>query len=183
MSNIKVQGDVSGTGTFTIAAPNGNTDRTLTLPDETGTVLTSASPVIAQKGVPAFRAYQSSSQSLSGATTTKIQLQTKSFDTTNAFDNTTNYRFQPTVAGYYFFEGHVYQNFGTTYAQPMIYKNGGAYKYGPYQQLYVPGVVTSVYLNGSSDYVELYCYVSAGITLNQTGQASTVFSGFLVRAA
>ena len=38
MSVIKLQGNASGTGTFTIASPSGNTDRTLTLPDATGTV-------------------------------------------------------------------------------------------------------------------------------------------------
>lgn len=40
MSLIKLQGNASGTGAFTIAAPNSNTDRTLTLPDATGTVVT-----------------------------------------------------------------------------------------------------------------------------------------------
>jgi hypothetical protein len=43
MSKVVIAGDASGTGTFTISAPNGNTDRTLVLPDEAGTVLTSAS--------------------------------------------------------------------------------------------------------------------------------------------
>ena len=46
MSKVVIAGDASGTGTFTISAPNGNTDRTLVLPDEAGTVLTTA-------GVPA----------------------------------------------------------------------------------------------------------------------------------
>ena len=46
MSKVAIVGDASGTGTFTISAPNGNTDRTLVLPDEAGTVLTTA-------GVPA----------------------------------------------------------------------------------------------------------------------------------
>lgn len=45
MSKVAIQGNASGTGTFTIAAPNSNTDRTLTLPDEAGTVLTSASSI------------------------------------------------------------------------------------------------------------------------------------------
>jgi len=45
MSKVAIQGNASGTGTFTIAAPNSNTDRTLTLPDEAGTVLTSAATV------------------------------------------------------------------------------------------------------------------------------------------
>ena len=43
MSKVVIAGDTSGTGTFTISSPNSNTDRTLVLPDEAGTVLTSAS--------------------------------------------------------------------------------------------------------------------------------------------
>lgn len=38
MSKVTIQGDASGTGIFTIASPNSNTNRTLTLPDEAGTV-------------------------------------------------------------------------------------------------------------------------------------------------
>jgi hypothetical protein len=43
MSLIKLQGNASGTGNFTLASPNSNTDRTLTLPDATGTVATAES--------------------------------------------------------------------------------------------------------------------------------------------
>ena len=46
MSKIALEGNASGIGTFTISAPNGNTDRTLVLPDEAGTIITTA-------GVPA----------------------------------------------------------------------------------------------------------------------------------
>lgn len=42
MSSIKLSPNASGTGEFTIAAPNSNTNRTLTLPNNTGTLLTSA---------------------------------------------------------------------------------------------------------------------------------------------
>jgi len=45
MSKIALTGNASGTGVFTIASPNSNTDRTLTLPDEAGTVLTNTSGV------------------------------------------------------------------------------------------------------------------------------------------
>lgn len=44
MSSIKLSPNASGTGIFTIAAPATNTDRTLTLPDATGTVLTGGAP-------------------------------------------------------------------------------------------------------------------------------------------
>lgn len=43
MSKVVIQGNANGTGNFTIAAPNSNTDRTLNLPDVAGTVLTSGS--------------------------------------------------------------------------------------------------------------------------------------------
>jgi len=46
MSKVSITGNVSGTGTLTIAAPNTNTDRTLTLPDNAGTILTSSSSII-----------------------------------------------------------------------------------------------------------------------------------------
>jgi hypothetical protein len=42
MSKIALSGNASGTGTFSIAAPGTNTDRTLTLPDASGTVATTA---------------------------------------------------------------------------------------------------------------------------------------------
>lgn len=42
MSLLAVQGGATGTGTVTLLAPSTSTNRTLTLPDATGTVLTSA---------------------------------------------------------------------------------------------------------------------------------------------
>ena len=45
MSNIAIKGATTGTGVFTIESPATNTDRTLTLPDEAGTVLTTTSGV------------------------------------------------------------------------------------------------------------------------------------------
>ena len=39
MSKVVIQGNASGTGNFTIAAPNSDTNRTLTLPDQAGEVL------------------------------------------------------------------------------------------------------------------------------------------------
>lgn len=43
MSKVKITGNASGTGTLTIAAPNTNTDRTLTLPDAAGSFVTADS--------------------------------------------------------------------------------------------------------------------------------------------
>jgi len=51
LSKITLSGNASGTGTFTIASPGTNTDRTLNLPDNSGTVLTSASDLVGVTGV------------------------------------------------------------------------------------------------------------------------------------
>ena len=42
MSSIKIESNSSGAGLFTIVSPNSNTNRTLTLPDATGTIITTA---------------------------------------------------------------------------------------------------------------------------------------------
>lgn len=45
MSQVTIQGNASGNGTLTIAAPNTSTNYTLTLPAETGTVLTGSGAI------------------------------------------------------------------------------------------------------------------------------------------
>ena len=42
MAKVKIQGNASGTGVLTVTAPNTSTDRTITLPDATGTLFTDA---------------------------------------------------------------------------------------------------------------------------------------------
>ena len=41
MAKVKIQGSASGTGILTVTSPNTSTDRTITLPDATGTLLNS----------------------------------------------------------------------------------------------------------------------------------------------
>jgi len=45
MSKVKIQGNASGTGVLTVTAPNTSTDRTITLPDSTGTLATTGDTV------------------------------------------------------------------------------------------------------------------------------------------
>jgi hypothetical protein len=68
MSNIAIQGAATGTGVFTLASPATNTDRTLTLPDEAGTVLTSAG--IPASAMPAGSVLQVVSSIFATSTTT-----------------------------------------------------------------------------------------------------------------
>ena len=45
MSKISLEPNASGAGTFTLAAPNSNTNRTLTLPDESGAIFSDGTGV------------------------------------------------------------------------------------------------------------------------------------------
>jgi len=111
----------------------------------------------ASTAAPTFSAYQSSAQSLSSGTWTKINLQTEEWDTNNNFDSATNYRFTPTVAGYYQINGNANGNSNVQFIV-AIYKNGTEYRRGGYVASTTAignSVASVVYFNGSSDYVEL----------------------------
>ncbi len=188
MSKISLSGNASGTGTLTIAAPNTSTDRTLSLPDATGTILTTATAGVPVNG-PAFSAYKSgSNQSLTSNTYTKIVFESEEFDTNSCFDSATNYRFTPTVAGYYQISVRVELNgSGSSRNLAAIYKNGSIFKTG----IDVGGLSPStlgatvsalIYFNGSTDYVEVYCYVASTMSA-YSGASTTYFQGALVRSA
>lgn len=144
---------------------------------------------------PAFSAYPSASQSLSNITYTKIQFNTEEFDTNSCYDNATNYRFTPTVAGYYQVNAAVGFISSSTIRVGLatIYKNGSAFKQGEYA---VPpttndagacsGIVSAlVYLNGTTDYVELYGWaqVLSGSLSTQNNANASYFQACLVRSA
>ena len=150
VDNIKQQSS-QGSGTITIGA--------------SGETVSFASGVTGTN-YPAFEAHSNTGQSLTDNTYAKVALQTEILDTNNNFDNSSNYRFTPTVAGKYYFEGHVrtsgpnQSTLRNSYA--AIYKNGSFYKearnnFGD-NDIRESSVSVSAILdmNGSSDYVELY---------------------------
>ena len=139
---------------------------------------------------PAFSAYLTSNQTMSASTWTKVTLDSEEFDTNSNF---ASYKFTPTVAGYYQISAVVQLDSTSTCAAPLgiaIYKNGAGYKYNT---SYIPtggsGASTNIscvlYLNGSTDYVELYGIQGAGLgTLRfNAGATTTSLSGSMVRGA
>lgn len=157
-------------------------------PDNSGNI------VLQYNGVatPAFGVYRSgSNQSISNNTATKVQLNTEDYDTANCFDSTTNYRFTPTVAGYYQINGAIGFNattMGITIA--FLYKNGSAHKRGTDIRASQSGdsvgvVSTVIYFNGTTDYVELYGYINAtsGSPIFVGDASLTYMTGCLLRGA
>lgn len=133
---------------------------------------------------PMFSAYANVNQAIIGSTFTKVLLQTEEFDTAGAFDNATNYRFQPTVAGYYRINGAGTLSVVASGVYVTVYKNGARFKDGASGSLSGSTVSALVFLNGSTDYVELYIWHGSAGTLTLLGNAnSTYFQGSLVRPA
>jgi hypothetical protein len=168
----------ASSGQTTIQATDAVT-ATLTLPSTTGT--------LAFNG-PAFSAYANGSLAITGGVFTKIQINTKEFDTNSNYDNVTNYRFTPTVAGYYQVNGGIPGSAsGAGYFFATIYKNGARFKDGanfPISGTYGPTSICSslIYLNGSTDYVELYGVSQNNNTIGGVSVA-TYFQASMVRSA
>jgi hypothetical protein len=135
---------------------------------------------------PAFSAYQSSAQTVSNATFTKINFQTEEFDTNNNFASST---FTPTIAGYYQVSGGLYFGTSSGFVLLVVYKTGVAYKRLAGTASPNNGTATYgsciVYCNGSTDTIELYAYQNSGGSVTMPfPQADLVyFQAALVRAA
>ena len=121
----------------------------------------------------------------------QLPFATEDWDTNSNYDNTTNYRFTPTVAGYYQVNIKIQLDNtgsgGETYT--ALYKNGSLHK----RVGFTPNIASTqrspvgsilVYLNGSTDYVEAYVFQNTGgsVPLNGTSEFN-YFQAFLVRAA
>ena len=151
VDNIKHQSS-QGSGTITLGASG----EKINLGADAGGTITAR---------PAFEAHLSATQTVSDAVFTKVQSNTEVFDTDSCYDNSTNYRFTPTVAGKYFVYGKVMTRAGATSLENGIIeirKNGSSYVR---QQIDLSSnridnncvqASAVIDMNGSSDYVELW---------------------------
>lgn len=165
-------------GTATLARGNvGATTQDILTIGADGTVRLPAS------ATPAFSAYQTTLQSVPDVTSVKALFQTKEYDQTNAFDAGTS-RFQPTVAGWYQLNGTVLFPMTAPSILTRLYKNGAIYKDGAYSTAYSSTVSSIVYMNGTTDYCEIYAYHSSGVSRNTSvGSSATWFNGVLLARA
>ena len=116
---------------------------------------------------PAFRVYLETDQSISDNTHTKITLNAVKYDVGGYFDDATNYRYTPLIAGYY----HITLMAGSTGSVDyddhltQIYKNGVL---ETRTRLHVTGLTNDditgtiigvtdvIHMNGTTDYLEGY---------------------------
>ena len=170
---------VSGTTNLTIGSTNSST-------------VTFENGAVTGHMYPAFEAYLSSAQNISDATNAKVQFDTEVLDTDNCYDNSTNYRFTPTVAGKYF----IYTNIRCSSSSSSqlrnlfnhIYKNGSSYKatkFDPkddqFNQINIPNSAI-IDMNGSSDYIEIFGYidVTSSTPSFDAGTKATFFGAYRI---
>lgn len=134
--------------------------------------------------VPLFSVYRNTAQSLPASTTTRVAI--------NAVDGISDYwadeKFTPQIAGWYAFHGAVACPSGTLRLFSTVYKNGSEHTRGSdvafagANGVFGSQVSGVIYMNGSTDYLDLRAYTSAAVNL-EGNIASTYFRGYLVRAA
>jgi hypothetical protein len=183
MASIKLTGDTSGE--ITISAPAVAGTNTLTLPANTATV-----GIVG--GV--FSAFVDTAQTITNNSTTKVTLDGENFDPESEFDSTTNYRYTPSVSGYYQVNFGVRLNPGVSInannqLQSFIYKNGASICRSSNRQDNTGASMSAsgseiVFLNGSTDYIELYVYQSTGVscTTTDTANGGTYLSAVFIRS-
>ena len=174
---------------------------TLTFPNDDGTsgqaLTTNGSGVLtwADAGgtnTPSFLAVLSGNQAISNATDTIAQFNSETFDTHNAYDNSSSYKFTPQTSGKYFIFSQIRLDTGANnnninYCFVELLKNGSSVnssildfrddRDGRKMTIYT---ATFVDMNGSSDYVQARGGISANVTgdLRFAGSSNTDLSYF-----
>jgi len=144
------------------------------------------------QATPAFAAVPSSSTATAHNTYTKVQCDTETFDSDGTYDNSSNYRFTPAVAGKYFIYGMVAQGSGTGVNNmerqyTAIYKNGSKVvqtahdgRNNAFGDTFSGTCAIILDLDGD-DYVELYTKPLDGGSANCNYYTdSTCFGGFRI---
>lgn len=164
-------------GTFTIARG---------IPENPGPVILSigADNSISMPGsVVTFSAWQSVGQPLPADAFTKLLCTNEEFDVGGFYDTALS-RFQPDKAGYYHFGGGFQVATTASIARIFVYKNGVLYKQASSSTPSTDWTYGSctVYLNGSTDYLELFAWTNVTNTTHPL-QVATYIQGHMVARA
>ena len=181
ISNIDAKGDLlAGTADNTISRLGVGANGTVLTADSAEATGLKWATAGGSSG-PAFAAYRAtSSQSISSGTWTKAQLNAEQFDTAGVYDPTTNYRFTPDVSGYYSVNLISELSLSSAnYTRIALYKNGSAVRESGSEQksttLQYQQLSALIFMNGSTDYLEMYVYAESSATL---GFGSTKFNNY-----
>lgn len=177
---------IDGSGTITGISAGGLPDSSITAAELASGAVTQVKLASGVAGTgPVFSAACNAGTNCNTATFTKIFFQVEEFDSNNCYD-TSNSRFTPNVAGYYAIIARQQwtSSVGTNENFLAVYKNGFEYKRGVGSSINMETAII-VYMNGSTDYIEIYAFQSSGGTVAVQGVSTTysLFAGSMVRSA
>ena len=141
--------------------------------------------------VPAFRVVRSGNQSLTDDSWNQIDFDSVDLDNMNNF-NTSTSRYTPTVAGWYTFNIILYLAVNTNLNRWIgsIGKNSAGYGSGrvwdtdlynnPQNAYQTMNGSRMYYMNGSTDFVEAWCFIDATSGTPVISSAQSTFEGHLV---
>ena len=132
---------------------------------------------IGGQNTPAFQATLSSTQSISNSTATKVQFDSEIFDSDGTYDNSSNYRFTPAVAGKYHVTAKVNYadaNADDKFEDVYIYKNGSQAHVHRTRTVGSTGRDKSTEVNAivdldADDYLEVFTQHNSGSSVNING--------------
>ena len=177
-----------------------STGTTLTLGTSGDTIAIPSGVTIANSGTatgfadntPAFKVYLGSNQTVSNSADTRINLNTEVYDTDNAYDNSSNYRFTVPSGkgGKYYFGYQVWYfdaNAGTSnFADVSLRVNNtndattAIRKYGAFTNHNLSFAGNTTLNLNAGDYVELWSYTQFGSGTNTIKANNTAFQGFKI---
>ena len=138
--------------------------------DSTGTntaMTISSGGAITLPNQPTFSVIKNANQTITANQYGKCTWNVKSWDVGDGFD-LANSKYQPSVSGYYSTTVNLRYDGSSNYTRGImvLYKNGSPYKrlsghLGSANQNYNMNGNCLVYLNGSSDYLEVWVYIGA----------------------
>ena len=179
----------SGSGTITL----GQSGETLSVPS--GATFSATAGTMSGQNYPAFFAELSANQTgLTDNVYTKAQCDTEILNTDGYYDNSTNYRFTPLVAGKYYVYGQVTGDTGNSNLvsfDSALYKNGSllqnsySISANNYAATQAQSIQSIVDMNGTTDYLELFGRVNvlSGTTIVFFGgNQSTSFGAYRIGA-
>ena len=142
------------------------------------------------QNTPSFMASISGDQTLTNNTWTKLAFDTEVYDSDSAYDNSTNYRFTPAVAGKYFVFSTIFGDSNADYylrsMATTFYKNGAAVYYTfmwTEATRYLSDTLTAIIDLDADDYIECYGRLveNTSATLKiESGDTNCTFGAFRI---